>query len=208
MDSLLGGRSPIRVLLGLIVAPLALFCLAYSTYYLASDLAIWLFGRHTTGYVVDKWAEQTGRDGNELTFRYFVRYEFETSSGEIIGRDVPMGAKEWAGLGLGWNGPGKPGVIYTEQYTCPPAWYDDVDRAETSVGEAVEIAYFPLYPQHNRMDDSRFIPLLAVSYLPLVALTAVLLRLAWTLLKPPPVRQPLLVLSGSAEEQGGLEVEV
>ena len=53
------------------------------------------------------------------------------------------------------------------------------------VGSPVDIVYFPLYPVHNRLDDTRFILLLAITYLPLVFLTWAGLTLGCHLLRRP-----------------------
>ena len=53
------------------------------------------------------------------------------------------------------------------------------------VGSPVDIVYFPLYPVHNRLDDTRFILLLAITYLPLVFLTWAGLTLGCYLLRRP-----------------------
>jgi hypothetical protein len=46
-------------------------------------------------------------------------------------------------------------------------------------GGEVDVVYFPPYPKHNRLDDSRYIPFLACSYLPFVLVTAAMLAAGW-----------------------------
>jgi hypothetical protein len=53
------------------------------------------------------------------------------------------------------------------------------------VGSPVDIAYFPLYPAHNRLDDTRFVLLLAITYVPIVFLTWAGLTLGCYLLRRP-----------------------
>jgi hypothetical protein len=53
------------------------------------------------------------------------------------------------------------------------------------VGSPVDIVYFPLYPLHNRLDDTRFILLLTITYVPIVFLTWVGLTLGCYLLRRP-----------------------
>lgn len=61
------------------------------------------------------------------------------------------------------------------------------------VGSPVDIVYFPLYPSHSRLDDTRFILLLAITYLPLIFLTWAGLTLGCYLLRrSPKVRVPFL----------------
>jgi hypothetical protein len=37
-------------------------------------------------------------------------------------------------------------------------------------GGPIDVVYFPLYPQHNRIDESRYVSVLACSYVPFVLL--------------------------------------
>jgi hypothetical protein len=51
-------------------------------------------------------------------------------------------------------------------------------------GGPVSVVYFPLYPAHNRLDDSRFVSLLACSYLPLMVASWVALGIGLYLIQP------------------------
>lgn len=51
-------------------------------------------------------------------------------------------------------------------------------------GGDVLVVYFPLYPQHNRVDESRFVPMLACAYLPLAIVAWASLGVGWYLLRP------------------------
>lgn len=51
-------------------------------------------------------------------------------------------------------------------------------------GGTLDIVYFPLYPAHNRLEESRFLPALACAYLPLMVLTWIALGLGWYLVRP------------------------
>jgi hypothetical protein len=61
-------------------------------------------------------------------------------------------------------------------------------------GSPVAVAYFPLYPAHNRLDDSRLIPFLACTYVPLAFLGWAGLVAGWRLVRPDPagLKLPLL----------------
>lgn len=52
------------------------------------------------------------------------------------------------------------------------------------LGDWVEVVYLPLYPAHNRLDDSRLAPVLACAYLPLVFLSGAGLAWGWRLAEP------------------------
>jgi hypothetical protein len=56
--------------------------------------------------------------------------------------------------------------------------------AGLGLGAAVEVVYLPLYPAHNRLDDSRLVPVLACAYLPLVFLSGAGLVWGWRLAEP------------------------
>jgi hypothetical protein len=47
------------------------------------------------------------------------------------------------------------------------------------VGGSVAVVYFPLYPAHNRLDESRYVPLLACAYLPLMLVSFAVLSVGW-----------------------------
>lgn len=52
------------------------------------------------------------------------------------------------------------------------------------LGDSVEVVYLPLYPAHNRLDDSRLVPVLACAYVPLVFLSGAGLVWGWRLSEP------------------------
>ncbi|MGD9316708.1 MAG: DUF3592 domain-containing protein [Anaerolineae bacterium] len=52
------------------------------------------------------------------------------------------------------------------------------------LGGDVMVTYFPLFPQHNRVDESRFVPVLACAYVPLMVATWASLGVGWYLLRP------------------------
>lgn len=51
-------------------------------------------------------------------------------------------------------------------------------------GGPIEIVYFPLYPAHNRLEEARYVPILACAYLPIALLSWLGLGLGWYLLGP------------------------
>lgn len=64
-------------------------------------------------------------------------------------------------------------------------------REWSSLGEGslVTVVYFPLYPTHNRLDEARFVPLLACAYVPLAFLTWAGLRVGWHLFRSVTIRR-------------------
>ena len=51
-------------------------------------------------------------------------------------------------------------------------------------GGQIDVVYFPSYPQHNRLDDARYVPLLACSYVPALLIAGALLVAGWQLFRP------------------------
>jgi len=50
---------------------------------------------------------------------------------------------------------------------------DVIEWSRSNLGWKVPVAYFPLYPAYNRLDDSRYVPFLACLYVPLLVLVLV-----------------------------------
>lgn len=192
-------RSWGRRLVGGLFLVCGAICLVLIVVYLARDLSLWVLGQRTTGQIVEKWAEQTSSDDQrERTFRYLVRYQFTTPDGRVFTRSSTVAPQEWVGLGRGaQQSHGGTGLIaddsgtatgvYQEQANVPPATIGGLE-----VGSPIDVVYFPLYPAHNRLDESRLIPILVLAYVPLVALGLVGLWGGWYLVRsdPPPEAVP------------------
>jgi len=176
MERFLKGHG--RTLAGVLFLVIGLTLLTFMVVYLAGDVSIWVLGRHTTAEVVDAWAEQTSEsEEGELTFQYFVRYRFTTSDGQVITGISSVGTAEWAGLGLG----GPVDAVHYEQEHIPVYGIGGLEE-----GGQVAVVYFPPYPAHNRLDESRFVPILACAYLPLALLSLAGLVAGWHLMRSSP----------------------
>lgn len=178
-------RMLVAAILFLLAAVFSLFVFIE----LGQDLALWLFGERVEAAVVDRWAEPLGEDGQgELSFRYYVQYRFETPAGQVFTRTTTIGPQEWAGGG--YAGSSKPRVDFYDQEAVGPAapvYQEQKHLIEFAGGalaveERVPVVYFRLYPQHNRLDQSRFIPAFACAYVPLVVAAVGGLLMAWRLL--------------------------
>ena len=66
--------------------------------------------------------------------------------------------------------------------------------------DQVDVIYFPPYPEHNRLDDSRYVPLLACAYLPGILIAVGVLAAGWQLFRA--VLQPR-VGKGEADRDKG-----
>ena len=145
-------RSSVKVVAGALLALFGLICLGVVLVGLAQDLPIWVFGRRTQAEVMETWLERTSaNDEGELSFEYFVRYQFTTSRGRTLTSASTIGVNEWSGL---------------------------------EKGDLIIVVYFPPYPAHNRLDDSRFVPIYACTYVPTAVLGWAGLVFGWRLLQP------------------------
>ena len=56
-------------------------------------------------------------------------------------------------------------------------------------GTPLTIGFFPLYPEHNRLNDTRFLPLHTTAYLAALAISAIALIIGRELLKQAPITE-------------------
>jgi hypothetical protein len=176
-----------RVVVGALLFLAGLACLGFTTIQLARDLSLWIFGTHIEADVVDLWAEAIGESGDgSLMFRYYVRYQFTTADGQVVGGTSTVSPNEWAGAGtgveraarvLGIDNQGAP--IYYEQAGIPAEGIGGMEE-----GGSIAVVYFAPYPQHNRLEESRYLPLLACGYVPLVIASLAGLLVGWRTLSP------------------------
>jgi hypothetical protein len=143
----------------------------------------WLFGKKTSAVVVESWVEQTSAEGaSEVTFDYFIRYQFTTENGQIITSSSRVGAGEWIGVGYGQQASVRHDAMDDQaQPVAAPDFQDQKHITEHTSGgmeegKAVGVVYFSLYPEHNQLDESRFVTILACAYMPfvLVSVTAII----------------------------------
>jgi len=120
------------------------------------DFPLWILGKHVQAEVVETWVERTdnigNREGGELKFDFYLRYQFTTPSGQVVTKTSKASAIEWSGMGK---------------------------------GQTIDIVYFPLYPDLSRLDDSRWVLFLSCTYLPLIVISILGLRVGWYMLTSP-----------------------
>jgi hypothetical protein len=187
------GRKRVDRLAGVSVGALLLLLglayLLFVTIGLARDVSLWVFGRSTTATVIDVWAELTSEpDAKELSFRYFVRYQFTTPDGQVFAKTSTVAPGDWAGLGKSYRSRDRSGIlgdepntasgVYHEQAFVPPFTVGGLEK-----GGPIAVTYFPLYPAHNRLDESRYVPLLACANVPLLLLGGGVLILGLKLIR-------------------------
>ncbi|MDY0018868.1 MAG: hypothetical protein RBT47_02595 [Anaerolineae bacterium] len=185
----MGQNRTVKIVFGALLLIIGLGAAAFMLANLAEDLSLWIFGRKTTGYVTDQIAECAGAEEGEgeMTCEYFIQYEFLTSSGEVITRTASVAAQEWGGVAKGnprWPSQKPEGFspatgVYQEQEQVPQTTMGGAEQ-----GSPVAVIYFPPYPQHNRLDDTRYILILLLSYLPFAVIGGGALWGGWHLLKP------------------------
>jgi hypothetical protein len=176
--------------LGVLLLVSGVALLAFLLFALGKDLSLWVFGERTTAQVVDRWAEPTNAgEQEELTFDYFVRYRFTTPGGKVVVAAKTVAAGEWVGVGHSSQGQGGADFYTGEQIgASAPVYQEQAHLSEFAEGglmsaQEVGIIYFPLFPAHNRLEESRYLPLLACTYAPLLAVTGLVLVAARRLLR-------------------------
>jgi hypothetical protein len=181
----------VRKLLGFLVLAGGLICVLFVLISLVRDGSLWVFGIKTSAYVIDSWAEQTSPEGaSEVTFDYFVRYQFETESGQVVIDTSRVGAGEWVGVGYGQQGSVRHDAIdgAAQSAAAPAVFQDQKHITEHTAGgltegTTLEIVYFPPNPNHNRLDESRFVSLLACAYLPFILVGVIATVVGWRLVR-------------------------
>jgi hypothetical protein len=163
-----------RSVLGILLVAIGLACFLFVVVNLVQDLSLWVLGRRTIGQVVDMWAEPISAEGSaEIAYRYYVRYEFTTPKGEVISGTSSVAASEWSGLGSSGGSSSSAGVLGDEPETASGVYQEQALVPQHTIGGLekgmpIAVVYFSLYPRHNRLDESRFVPILACAYLPLL----------------------------------------
>jgi hypothetical protein len=147
---------------GMLVLVVALALLGFVVFNLVQDASLWVLGRRTTAQVVGVWIERAAEAQAEApTFRWFIRYQFNTPGGQVVTGVSRISANEWAAMGHS----DPVDVVYDEDGSVPQPGLGAVED-----GGSVDIVYLPAHPAHNRLDESRFVPVLACAYLPLILL--------------------------------------
>jgi hypothetical protein len=147
---------------GLLLAAAGLIVLAFAGFNLARDASLWILGRDTEARVIDAWIEQDDEDRRDApAYHWYVRYQFTTSAGRVVTGSSRMAAQEWTALGL------RNPVEFADQEEGPATQHTGATLEED---RSVDVIYFPAYPAHNRLDQSRLVPVLACAYAPLIGL--------------------------------------
>ena len=112
-------------------------------------------------------------------------------------------SRHWAGLGT--VGRGQTGVDFFDNVELPaaaPVYQEQSHVPQEAIGGlekggSINIVYFSLYPSHNRIDDSRFVPALACAYVPFLFFFAFAATVGRRLARP--------LLAGAPSEASGWE---
>ena len=119
----------------------------------------------------------------------------------VFGREVKADVIERSVVQLGDQDEGELQFHYYLQYRFDASNGQTVTSTTTvSMNEwasddegQVDVIYFALYPAHNRLDDSRYVPLLACLYVPVILIALAMLAAGWQLFRP------VLARSGAGE---------
>jgi hypothetical protein len=148
-------------LVGILLLAAGLALMAFTAFNLIQDASLWVLGRPTEAQVIAMWIEQAAEESPESpSYRWFIRYQFETLDGRIVTGVSRISAIELAALG------------HTRPVDVVYAGENASDRRAGAIedGGWVDVVYLPAYPAHNRLDESRFVSLLACAYVPLILL--------------------------------------
>lgn len=141
---------------GVIMLIVGIIFLVFTFYYAAKDVPLWVFGRQTKAEVVELWVEQL----NQLEGKQSGELQFSYN------------------LKYQFTTPG--GKVITKNTTAGANEWSGMWE-----GQQIDIIYFPLFPGFNRLDDSRWAFFLSCTYIPLIVVGIIGLRIGWYLLKTP-----------------------
>ena len=141
MKALFKDRAVGKTLFAIVLLALGLIAAWGLCVNLSRDLSLWVLGRRVTAEVVDSWYDAT---------------EYFTESGN---REVEMRYF----VRYAFTTPRGKTFFGTSELGA-------YEWSSSPVGAEIDVIYFVLYPSHNRLDDTRFIPVLLVAYFPLAAL--------------------------------------
>jgi len=162
-EDLTWGRPTVaQRLVGALVMVAGLAMMAWVALNLGQDASLWFFGRRTEAQVVGKWIERDAHAGEgNPTFRYYLRYRFQTPDGQVVTGVSRMAGQEWSAV----EHPGSVDVLSPEEGGTLKGSVGARDGAGS-----VDVVYFPAYPTHSRLDESRFVAVVACAYVPLIGL--------------------------------------
>lgn len=96
MDSL--GRK----ILGFILLSTGVIGLFFISYNMIRDFPIWFFGHEVTAVVEETILELDEENAaGEMSFKYYVRYQFTTLDGDTVTGMSKLGIQEWSSLSEG-----------------------------------------------------------------------------------------------------------
>jgi hypothetical protein len=143
-------KSFSRKIGGFLLLSIGLLVFFMVSKYMIKDFPIWFIGQDVSAIVKETWYEKVNLDDPaDMTFEYFVRYEFTTEKGKIIIGTSRLGVTEWMRSGPGTN---------------------------------IKITHSPFNAENNRVDDSRYVPLLLCAYLPFIFLLWLGIYSGWNIL--------------------------
>jgi hypothetical protein len=141
---------------GVLVLAVGIVFIAITFYYAVKDVPLWVFGRQTKAEVVELWVEQLNQlEGREDGVLHF--------SFNVKYQFTTPGGK----------------LITKNTTTSANEWSGMWE------GQKIDILYLPSYPNLNRLDDKRWALFLSCTYIPLIAIGAIGLRVGWYMLKSP-----------------------
>lgn len=150
-------KTPImKRISGVLLLAIGIVFLAATLYYASKDFPLWIFGRQTKAEVVELWVEQVNQLEERQDGELQFSYNLKYQFTTPNGRVI---IKNTTASATEWSG--------------------------MSEGTEVDILYFPLYPGLNRLDDTRWAFFLSCTYIPLIIISFIGLRVGWYMLTSP-----------------------
>jgi hypothetical protein len=141
---------------GIVLLGIGLVVLAFTLYFAAQDFPLWVLGKHTKAEVVETWVERVD---------------------ELQGRDEGELKFDFL-VRYQFTTPGGQTIAKTTK-ASPTEW------SNMREGLLIDVVYFPLVPNLNRLDDSRWVLFLSCTYIPLIVVSIIGLRVGWYMLTSP-----------------------
>ena len=141
---------------GVFLLAIGLVVLGFTIFFAAKDFPLWVFGRHTKAEVLDLWVEQVG--GLQAKQEGELQFDFFVRY-QFTTPGNKVITKTTKASATEWSGMWK--------------------------GLLIDVVYLPFYPDISRLDDSRWVFFLSCTYIPLIAISIIGLRVGWYMLTSP-----------------------
>ena len=141
---------------GVLLLAIGVVVLGITLFFAAKDFPLWIFGKHAKAEVIEIWVERS--DEIQERDEGELKFNFFVRYQFTTSR----------------------GQTITDTTTASATEWSGMWE-----GLLIDIVYFPLYPKLNRLDDSRWVLFLSCTYIPLIVVSIIGLRVGWYMLTSP-----------------------